>query len=190
MFAQNFSISLWEKFGVPITGTVAGLARGAVGYRIWTLGGPWGVPGGPWGTLGGPWGDPGGPWWVPGGSLGDPWSPIGSQARSGDLVSEDVCIFTARSAFLELAMAATGETGETGEAEVVPKTVSQTPHPTHAGGQDDGSYTNSLKLSSWPPARVEGGFGPAVAPPISGGIYGIAGIAGIPGRIPRPSFML
>ena len=31
-------------------------------------------------------------------------------------------------------------------AEVVSKTLAQTPPPTHAGGQDDGSYTNSLKL--------------------------------------------
>ena len=28
------------------------------------------------------------------------------------------------------------------------KMVAQTPPPTHAGGQDDGSYTNSLKLGS------------------------------------------
>ena len=40
----------------------------------------------------------------------------------------------------------TGETGETGATEVVSKTVARTPLPTHAGGQDDGSYTNSLKL--------------------------------------------
>ena len=61
----------------------------------------------------------------------------------GDLVSEDLCIFTARSAFLELA---TGATGATGATEVVSKTVPRTSPPTHAGGQDDGSYTNSLKL--------------------------------------------
>ena len=41
---------------------------------------------------------------------------------------------------------ATAETGETGEAEVVSRTVARSPPSTHAGGQDDGSYTNSLKL--------------------------------------------
>ena len=65
---------------------------------------------------------------------------LGSQARSGDLVSEDVCIFTARSAFLEL------EAGAAGATEVVSRTAAQTLPSTHAGGQDDGSYTNSLKL--------------------------------------------
>ena len=36
---------------------------------------------------------------------------------------------------------------EADSAEVVSKTLAQTPPPTHAGGQDDGSYTNSLKLT-------------------------------------------
>ncbi len=45
--------------------------------------------------------------------------------------------------FLELA---TGTTGTTGGTEVVSKTVARTPPPTHAGGQDDSSYTNSLKI--------------------------------------------
>ena len=69
-------------------------------------------------------------------------SPIARQARFGDLVGEFVCKITIRSAFLELEA---GETGETGETEVVSKTATLTPLPTHAGGQDDGSYTNSLK---------------------------------------------
>ena len=38
-----------------------------------------------------------------------------------------------------------GATGATGATEVVSKTAARTPPPTHAGGQDDGSYTNSLK---------------------------------------------
>ena len=69
-------------------------------------------------------------------------SPIERQARSGDLVSEFACKIIVRSAFLALEA---GATGETGEAEVVSKTAARTPLPTHAGGQDDGSYTNSLK---------------------------------------------
>ena len=66
-------------------------------------------------------------------------SPIERQARSGDLASEFVCKITIRSAFLAL------EAGAPGAKEVVSKTATRTPLPTHAGGQDDGSYTNSLK---------------------------------------------
>ena len=51
-------------------------------------------------------------------------------------MSYEVTRIAIRSAFLELAA---GETG------VVSRTVARTPPPTHAGGQDDGSYTNSLK---------------------------------------------
>ena len=58
----------------------------------------------------------GDPW----GTLGDPWSPIGRQARSGDLVNADVCIFTARSAVLEHAK---GLTGLTGVTEMVSRTL-------------------------------------------------------------------
>ncbi len=36
-------------------------------------------------------------------------------------------------------------TAATDAAEVVARPAGQTPHPTRAGGQDDGSYTNSLK---------------------------------------------
>ena len=39
----------------------------------------------------------------------------------------------------------TGATGATGAGEVVARPAARTPHPTRAGGQDDGSYTNSLK---------------------------------------------
>ena len=59
------------------------------------------------------------------------------------LVSDERTRIAIRSAFLELA---TGATGAAGEGEVVSKPAPQTPPPTHAGGQDDGSYTNSLKL--------------------------------------------
>ena len=59
-----------------------------------------------------------------------------------ELVSDEVTRIAVRSAFLELA---TGAAGDAGEAEVVSKPAPQTPPPTHAGGQDDGSYTNSLK---------------------------------------------
>ena len=82
------------------------------------------------------------------GSQGAIWDPIERQAGSGDLASEFVCKITVRSAFLALETGETGEAGEageTGETEVVSKTAARTPLPTYAGGQDDGSYTNSLK---------------------------------------------
>ena len=56
-----------------------------------------------------------------------------------EVVSYEVTCIAIRSAFLELVAGATGAT------EVVSRTVARTPPPTHAGGQDDGSYTNSLK---------------------------------------------
>ena len=39
-----------------------------------------------------------------------------------------------------------GATGATGEGEMASRTAARSPPPTRAGGQDDGSYTNSLKL--------------------------------------------
>ena len=63
-----------------------------------------------------------------------------------NLASDEATRIAVRSVFLEFAAGATGPAGATGEGEVVSKTAPQTPPPTHAGGQDDGSYTNSLKL--------------------------------------------
>ena len=57
-----------------------------------------------------------------------------------EVASSQVPRIAARSAFLELAA------GATGAGEVVAGSAARTPHPTRAGGQDDGSYTNSLKL--------------------------------------------
>ena len=59
-----------------------------------------------------------------------------------EVVSYEVTRIAIRSAFWELA---TGAAGATGATEVVSKTVARTPPLTHAGGQDEGSYTNSLK---------------------------------------------
>ena len=55
----------------------------------------------------------------------------------GNLVFSQVRCLSLFSSLLELAA---------GAAEVVSRTVARTPPPTHAGGQDDGSYTNALKL--------------------------------------------
>ena len=63
--------------------------------------------------------------------------------KIGNLVSADVCIFTAKSAFLEHAIDATDATDVT---EMVSRMLARSPPSTHAGGQDDGSYTNSLKI--------------------------------------------
>ena len=73
-----------------------------------------------------------------------------------DLASDEVTRIAVRSAFLELAA---GATGDGGEAEVVSKPAPQTPPPTHAGGQDDGSYTNSLKLIRMELAKLGSKFG-------------------------------
>ncbi len=62
-----------------------------------------------------------------------------------DLASDEVTRIAVRSAFLEFAAGDAGAAGAAGEGEVVSKAAPQTPPPTHAGGQDDGSYTNSLK---------------------------------------------
>ena len=62
--------------------------------------------------------------------------------KIGNLVNADVCIFTARSAFLEHAAEVTEVTAVT---EMVARMLARSPPSTHAGGQDDGSYTNSLK---------------------------------------------
>ena len=70
------------------------------------------------------------------------WGPIGCQARFGNLASSEVRSLRATSAFLEFAA------GAAGGAEVVSRTAARTPPPTRAGGQDDGSYTNSLKLDT------------------------------------------
>ena len=69
-------------------------------------------------------------------------APVHNTKVSLELVSDEATRIAIRSAFLEFA---TGATGATGETEVVSKPAPQTPPPTHAGGQDDGSYTNSLK---------------------------------------------
>ena len=46
---------------------------------------------------------------------------------------------------LEHTTGTTAATGAAGSTEVVSRTAARSPPPTRAGGQDDGSYTNSLK---------------------------------------------
>ena len=71
--------------------------------------------------------------------------PAHNTKMSLEVASSEVTRIAIRSAFLELA---TGATAEAGATEVVSRTVARTPPPTHAGGQDDGSYTNSLKQNN------------------------------------------
>ena len=65
--------------------------------------------------------------------------PVHNTKVSRDLASSQVTRIAATSAFLEF------EAGAGGAAEVVARPAARTPPPTRAGGQDDGSYTNSLK---------------------------------------------
>ena len=82
------------------------------------------------------------PWAPLGPPRAAPWAPLGCQTRFGNLVNAFVRSLSTQTAIWEFANAATGAAGAT---EVFSKTVAQTPPSTHAGGQGDGSYTNSLK---------------------------------------------
>ncbi len=84
--------------------------------------------------------------------FGSPWDPLGRLGPVPSNFKLNVhrlrCLST-KSSLLEHAtgaMGATGATGTTGTGEVVSRTAARSPPPTRAGGQDDGSYTNSLKL--------------------------------------------
>ena len=59
-----------------------------------------------------------------------------------EVASSQVMRIAARSAFLELV---TEPSGPAEVAEVVSRPAARTPRPTRTGGQDDGSYRNSLK---------------------------------------------
>ena len=106
---------------------------------------PFGRPLGLFGRLGAPFlGGLGDPW----ASSGDPGGALGHLGVPGgiwEVAEAEVRYCCLKTSFLEHAAGEAGATGEAGVTEVVSKTAPQTPPPTHAGGQDDGSYTNSLK---------------------------------------------
>ncbi len=114
--------SLWGALGLPLAPSGVALA-------------PFGLPlGSLWGALGS--------LWVPlarFGSFGCPWALFGSS------------MFTVCDACRQNQASwntPPEPTGATGAAEVVSRTAAGSPPPTRAGGQDDGSYTNSLKSTA------------------------------------------
>ena len=121
---------LGVPFGAPWVSL--GSLWDAIGLFLAVLGAAFAPFGVPWGALG-----------LPLVALGGPCGCFPEILETGDLVSYEVTRIAVRSAFLELAAGAAGATGAT---EMVSKMVARTPPPTRAGGQDDGSYTNSLKL--------------------------------------------
>ena len=103
------------------------------------IGPNWNGPIGPnWDPVGPHW-VPIGPNWAPLGPIGPYWALLGPGPGCWEVARSQVTRIAIRSAFLELAADATDA------AEVVARPAARTPHPTRAGGQDDGSYTNSLK---------------------------------------------
>ena len=75
-----------------------------------------------------------------------PWptpQPAHRTKGSSDLASSEVTRIVAFWPFWEFV---NGATGAAGESEMASRTAARSPPPTRAGGQDDGSYTNSLKL--------------------------------------------
>ncbi len=115
------------------------------GLHLAVLWAPFGPFASLWGALGLPlavlWAHLAGLWsrfgalWEPVGSLGPPWAPPSNFKLN---VHRLRCLST-KSSLLEHA------TGAVGTSEVVSRTAARSPPPTRAGGQDDGSYTNSLK---------------------------------------------
>ena len=110
----------WAHLGPNFTQAGSNWSRiGSNWLPIWTPFGPQGIPLAP---------------------LGPHWEPDRFGDRFGNLASSQVRCLRIRSAFLELT------TGTAGANEVVARGAAQGPPPTRARGQDDGSYTNSLKL--------------------------------------------
>ena len=95
----------------------------------------WGALGLPLGVIGLPLGRP----WLALGALGSVWVPLGSVGSLWELNVHRLRCLSTKSSLLEHAAGATGAT------ETVSRTAARSPPPTRAGGQDDGSYTNSLK---------------------------------------------
>ena len=138
---------LWVPFrsiGMPfwLIWDALGLIWGPLGH----IGVPWGRLGEPLGALGrllgcllGPLGPPWGALGCLGAPFGDPWDAYINKK----LIFSNPPRLPTKSSLREHAA---GVTGVTEAAEMVSRTVARTPPSTHAGGQDDGSYTNSLKL--------------------------------------------
>ncbi len=84
--------------------------------------------------------------------FGPPWAPLGFPPSNLKLDVHRLRCLCTESSLLEHAA---GAAGATGAPEVVPRTAALSPPPTRAGGQDDGSYTHSLKLGAPPNATAQ-----------------------------------
>ena len=84
--------------------------------------------------------------WLALGALGSLWVPLGSVGSLWELNVHRLRCLSTKSSLLEHATGAMGAAGAAGAPEVVSRTAAWSPPPTRAGGQDDGSYTNSLKI--------------------------------------------
>ena len=133
--ATDYSGGHWGLFRGPL-----GTIQGVTGNHS---GGHWGPFRGSLGTIQGCLGAPLGSLWLPLGGLGAPCGCFPEILETGDLVSHEVTRIAIRSAFLEHAAGNHGSHGSHGSGV---KNSARSPPPTRAGGQDDGSYTHSLKL--------------------------------------------
>ena len=114
-------------------------------YIMGSCVGPLGGFGGSFGVLLGGFGGPLGGCGRPLGPVAPPTTSPCSFYTNKKLFFSFFRSLSTKSGLREHETAEAGEAGEAGEAEVVSKTVARSPPSTHAGGQDDGSYTNSLK---------------------------------------------
>ena len=97
--------------------------------------------------------------WECGRPLGPAAPPTTSHAASIHIKKLIFSFFRSLSTKSGLREHETAEMGEAGETEVVSRTVARSQPSTHAGGQDDGSYTNSLKLCKMKLVVEAGGEG-------------------------------
>ena len=121
--------SLWDAIGLHLA---------VLGPALVPFGVPWGALGLPLGCLGALLGS----LWLPLGGLGVPCGCFPQFLATRNLVCHEVTRIATGPAILQLAMGATR--GDRSDGNGVKK-CSAEPE-TRAGGQDDGSYTNCLKI--------------------------------------------
>ena len=135
------SVRLWLALGLLLG--PFGCPRAPFGFLWVPLGSLWHPFGSLCGGLGSLWGGIGLPLacpWLALGALGSFWVPFGFLGSLWELNVHRLQCLCTESNLLEHATEATGA------AEVVSETPARSPPPARAGGQDVGSYTNSVKL--------------------------------------------